>query len=86
MSEEELNKLPLGSKWSVDERCVRVARVPPRIDVDELSFFFRDFNLAPDGIEKIPMYVDLVVGTLRKPHFSLDIPPGMHVAWVGVLQ
>lgn len=61
ISEEDLSKLPLGSKWRVDDRCVRVARVPPRIDVDELSFFFRDFRLAPDGIQRIISYVILVI-------------------------
>jgi hypothetical protein len=54
VNESALDRWLLGSQYNLDDYCVRVGNVPENLGLDELHYFFNDFQLQPHGIERLP--------------------------------
>lgn len=53
LKEDGAAGLELASQQGLDDRCIQLQHVPPNMGVDEVAYFFRDFQVDPKSIRQV---------------------------------
>lgn len=63
LKEEEAARLQVASEQGLDDCCIQLQHVPLGMGVDEVAYFFRNFQLSPKGIRQVET-------TMRQPSMA----------------